>query len=116
MLTEPQSSVSVTTKWDGATAIVCGIDPITGYFFVGTKSVFNKTTPKIMYSKKQIDSSYSTQQGVAQILKDCLDYLPSLGISGVIQGDFLFTSSSKIIKQIGGKITKRSNMGLFGRD
>ena len=103
MLTEPQSSVSVTTKWDGAPAIVCGIDPITGYFFVGTKSVFNKTTPKIMYSKKQIDSSYSTQQGVAQILKDCLDYLPSLGISGVIQGDFLFTSSSKTIKQIGGE-------------
>ena len=26
--------------------IVCGIDPQTGYF-VGTKSVFNKETPKI---------------------------------------------------------------------
>ena len=44
MLTEPSSSVNITTKWDGAPAIVCGTDPITGYFFVGTKSVFNKQT------------------------------------------------------------------------
>ena len=34
-------STKVTTKWDGAPAIVCGIDPRTGMFFVGNKSVFN---------------------------------------------------------------------------
>ena len=103
MLTEPTSSVRITTKWDGAPAIVCGTDPITGYFFVGTKSVFNKTNPKIMYSKNQIVNEYQNQPGVSKILKDCLTYLPSLGISGVVQGDFLFTSESKSTKQIGGE-------------
>ena len=36
-------SVNVTVKWDGAPAIVCGPSPENGKFFVGTKSVFNKT-------------------------------------------------------------------------
>ena len=103
MLSEPNSSIRVTTKWDGAPAIVCGTDPITGYFFVGTKSVFNKTTPKIMYTQKQIFDSYDNQPAVAKILSYCLKYFPSLGISGVVQGDFLFTSESKSRKSIGGE-------------
>ena len=103
MLSEPNSSIRVTTKWDGAPAIVCGTDPITGYFFVGTKSVFNKTTPKIMYTQKQIFDSYDNQPAVAKILSYCLKYFPSLGISGVVQGDFLFTSESKSRKVIGGE-------------
>ena len=32
-------NVKVTTKWDGAPAIICGRNPQTGKFFVGTKSV-----------------------------------------------------------------------------
>ena len=47
MLHQKTSSISVTTKWDGAPAIVCGVDPQTNLFFVGTKSVFAKTEPKI---------------------------------------------------------------------
>ncbi len=101
MLTEPQSSVTITTKWDGAPAIVCGIDPCSGVFFVGTKSVFNKVTPKICFSDYDIDQFYPG--GVNLLLKDCLKYLPSLGITGVVQGDFLFTSTSKSVKQIGGE-------------
>ena len=101
MLTEPQSSVTITTKWDGAPAIVCGIDPCSGGFFVGTKSVFNKVTPKVCASNYDIDQFYPG--GVNPILKDCLKYLPSLGITGVVQGDFLFTSTSKSVKQIGGE-------------
>ena len=101
MLTEPQSSVTITTKWDGAPAIVCGIDPCSGVFFVGTKSVFNKVTPKICFSDYDVDQFYPG--GVNPILKDCLKYLPSLGITGVVQGDFLFTSTSKSVKQIGGE-------------
>ena len=38
MLSERSSSITVTTKWDGAPAIVCGTDPSNGKFFVGTKS------------------------------------------------------------------------------
>ena len=101
MLTEPQSSVTITTKWDGAPAIVCGQDPLTGYFFVGTKSVFNKVTPKVCVTESQIDKFYPG--GVNLLLKLCLKYLPSIGITGVVQGDFLFSSTTKSIKQIGGE-------------
>ncbi len=100
MLTEPNSSMRVTTKWDGAPAIICGIDPGTGYFFVGTKSVFNKVAPKICVTESQIDDFYTG--GVVTILKECLKYLPSLGITGVVQGDFLFTESSKSNRVFGG--------------
>ena len=31
------SAYDITVKWDGAPAIVCGIDPSSGKFFVGTK-------------------------------------------------------------------------------
>jgi len=31
----------LTVKWDGASAIIGGINPENGKFFVGTKSVFN---------------------------------------------------------------------------
>ena len=40
---EAQGS-KVTVKYDGAPAIVWGINPDNGKFFVGTKSVFNKVT------------------------------------------------------------------------
>ena len=33
MLTEPVSGVGVTTKWDGAPAVICGKHPTTGRFF-----------------------------------------------------------------------------------
>ena len=89
MLSQPKSGIRITTKWDGAPAIICGIDPTWGQFFVGTKSVFAKTNPKIMYTKEQIDQNYSGQ--LAQKLKDCLEHLPKLGITGVVQGDLLFT-------------------------
>ena len=38
MLTEPVSGVGVTTKWDGAPAVICGKHPSTGRFFVGTNT------------------------------------------------------------------------------
>ena len=100
MLTEPTSSIRVTTKWDGAPAVICGIDPENGEFFVGTKSVFAKTNPKKMYSAEQVDENYSGQ--LADKLKDCLKYLPKLGIKGVLQGDLLFTNDKKVAS-IGGE-------------
>ena len=44
-------NTKVTVKWDGAPAVVCGKDPQTGEFFVGTKSVFNKTLSLIHISE-----------------------------------------------------------------
>ena len=33
--------LKITTKWDGAPAVFCGLYPGTTRFFVGTKSIFN---------------------------------------------------------------------------
>lgn len=81
------------TKWDGAPSVVCGIDPLSGGFFVGTKSVFNKKDPKICYTEEDVDNLYDGE--LNRKLKDCLKYFSKLGISGVIQGDLLFTNDKK---------------------
>lgn len=81
------------TKWDGAPSVVCGVDPISNLFFVGTKSVFNKKDPKICYTAGDIDAMYEGE--LNKKLKDCLEYFSKLGIIGVIQGDLLFTDDKK---------------------
>ena len=79
----PDSHIS--TKMDGAPAIVWGTNPATGNKFVGTKSVFNKVKIKINETHTDIDRNHSGS--VADILHHCLDYLPDVG--GIIQGDFI---------------------------
>ena len=92
MLTRPESNVRVTTKWDGAPAIICGTDPVSKQFFVGTKSVFAKTAPKVIYSEADAERIYGDSQ-LAQKLKDSYKYLSKFKdkIPGVLQGDLLFT-------------------------
>lgn len=81
------SKVNATVKWDGAPAIVCGINPENGKFFVGTKSVFNKT-PKINYTPADIRKNH--KGGVVSKLQVALKHLPSLGMKGIYQGDMMF--------------------------
>jgi hypothetical protein len=90
MLSAKSSSIQITTKWDGAPAVICGTNPENGLFFVGTKSVFAKTEPKLCYSDQDITNFYGYGQ-LAQKLRTCLMYLKNVGIKGVIQGDLLFT-------------------------
>tara|TARA_B100000508_G_scaffold43408_1_gene33852 strand:+ start:567 stop:1766 length:1200 start_codon:yes stop_codon:yes gene_type:complete len=78
------------TKWDGAPAIVCGKEPLTGLFFVGTKSVFAQT-PKICYEEVDVDIHYPDGGELNKKLKVCLKYFKDLDIKGVIQGDLVFT-------------------------
>ena len=80
---------NLTVKWDGAPAIICGVNPENGKFFVGTKSVFN-VTPKINYTQSDINRNHSGP--VADKLSICLKELSKLGIKGILQGDLLFTS------------------------
>ena len=94
-------NTKVTVKWDGAPAIVCGTDPETGEFFVGNKSVFNKSTPKICYTDGFIDEHYPNASGLNKILKTCLKYLMRLPISGVIQGDLLYEQRPPIVTMKG---------------
>ena len=81
LLTEGNLSVKI----DGAPAIVWGINPATGNFFVGTKSVFNKVKIKINESHQDIDANHTGE--VATILHKCFDYLPQT--EGIFQGDFI---------------------------
>lgn len=80
--------INMSVKWDGAPAIIAGINPENGKFFVGTKSVFN-VTPKINYTPADIRRNHSGP--VADKLNVCLRELKRLGISGIYQGDLLFT-------------------------
>ena len=76
----------LSTKIDGAPAIVWGTNPATGNFFVGTKSVFNKVKIKINESHADIDANHTGN--VADILHACFDYLPDPK-GGIYQGDFI---------------------------
>ncbi len=78
---------NVSVKWDGAPAVFAGTDPRDGRFFVAKKGIFNKE-PKVYKSNADIDAD--TSGDLATKLKLALQYLPDLGIKGVIQGDFLY--------------------------
>jgi len=75
----------MSVKIDGSPAIVWGIDPACGEFFVGTKAVFNKKKIRIAHNHEEIDAFY--QGEVARILHACFDYLPRT--NAIIQGDFI---------------------------
>ena len=83
------NKVNVTTKWDGAPAVFCGINPENGKFFVGTKGVFNANA-KLNYTDEDIDNNHPSP-GLNAKLKVALRYLPKLGIKGVLQGDMMFS-------------------------
>ena len=101
MLDQGAADARVTVKWDGAPAIICGRNPENGEFFVGTKSVFNKTNPKIIYAESDVDRLYSPGQ-LAEKLKASYRYFSTLNIPNVVQGDLLFTDD-KIEADIGGE-------------
>ena len=96
-----QSKTNITTKWDGAPAVICGINPDNGKFFVGTKSVFNKDG-KLNYTDEDIDRNHPGE-GLNQKLKMALAYLPKLGIKGIIQGDMMFTKGDIKKQKIDGE-------------
>ncbi len=75
----------LSVKIDGSPAIVWGINPANGNFFVGTKSVFNKVKIKINHTHEEIDRNH--QGEVAEILHACFNHLPYTEY--VNQGDFL---------------------------
>lgn len=81
-------SVNVTIKWDGAPAVFAGIDPRDGKFFVAKKGIFNKD-PKVYKTPADIDADTSGDLNAK--LKIALEELSKLGITGVIQGDFLYS-------------------------
>ena len=94
-------AVKVSVKWDGAPAVVCGVNPDNGRFFVGTKSVFAQS-PKINYTKRDIAKNHGTDDLGQKLLK-CLVHLKKINMNGVYQGDLLFTDEDITRKNIDGK-------------
>jgi len=113
MLGKQEHAGFMQTKWDGAPSVVCGVEPLTGMFFVGTKSVFNKTEPKICFTPESIDEYY--QGDLAEKLKYALEHFSKLNITGVIQGDLLFTRDIRKEKVNGEELyTFRPNTITYG--
>jgi hypothetical protein len=92
--------VNMSVKWDGAPAIICGINPENDQFFVGTKAVFN-VNPKINYTSSDISRNHSGE--LANKLNIALRELKKLNISGILQGDFLFSKSDLKTASIDGE-------------
>lgn len=95
-----EKKLDLSTKWDGAPAIFAGVNPDNSKFFVGTKGVFAKNA-KLNYTEADIDTNHPGE-GLNKKLKVALRYLPELGITGVIQGDMMFTKSDLKTETIDG--------------
>ena len=96
------SRIQTSVKWDGAPAIFAGINPENGEFFVGTKSIFNKV-PKINYTKEDILKNHGHAPGLVDKLTKALEYLPQLGITNILQGDFMFDDEMVNVVDIDGE-------------
>lgn len=103
MLAPDLKESKITLKWDGAPAIFAGINPENGKFFVGTKSIFAKTNPKLNYTPADIDANHGGSGELPDKLKAALKYLPSIWKKGVFQGDMMFTQNSKQKKKVNGE-------------
>ena len=97
-------SLKIGLKWDGAPGLTAGIDPTSGNFFVGTKSVFSKKVPKVNFTNSDIDKFHGGQGELADKLKLALKLLPKIWKGkGVFQGDLLFTPDQKSKETIDGE-------------
>ena len=88
-----KGKANITVKWDGAPAVFAGKHPETKKFFVGSKSIFNKT-PKINYTDADIDENHGDSPGLASKLKVALKHLKKLNITNILQGDILYTDDT----------------------
>lgn len=94
-----KAPVDITVKWDGAPAVFAGVDPEDGEFFVAKKGIFAKN-PKVYKNHDDIDAD--TSGDLNKKLKLAYDNLKGLGITGVIQGDFMFEKSDLKTQKING--------------
>lgn len=94
-------AVNTTVKYDGAPAVVIGVDP-NGNFFVGSKSVFAKT-PKVNYSINDIKQNHSQAPGLVDKLVQTFIHFKDVNFTSTYQGDFLFDEQIKEFNTIDGE-------------
>jgi hypothetical protein len=93
---------NITTKWDGSPSIICGVDPMDGQFFVGTKAALSKE-PKLIKSTADLKKYYGEQPELAMKLKAAYKYLSKIGMTGIMQGDLMFTKNDLFSEEMDGK-------------
>jgi hypothetical protein len=105
-------STAVTVKFDGAPAVICGIDPTDGEFFVAKKGIFNKN-PIVYKTQADIDADLSGELHTKFSI--ILPELKKLGIKGIVQGDLMFTRDDLKTTEIDGQtyITFHPNTILY---
>ena len=96
-----KSAVATTVKWDGAPAIIAGIDPTDGQFFVGAKGVFAQT-PKTIKSLSDLDK-FGYDGGLRTKLQVAFESLQGIITKGVYQGDIMFTKGDVKVEKIDGE-------------
>jgi hypothetical protein len=99
ILHREDTHMKVSIKWDGSPAFVCGPNPETGQFFIGTKSVFNKKTPKRYYSLE--DLATVDDVGLRMKLMYLFETFNEVDLKEIVQGDLLWTTDSVKLQQIG---------------
>jgi len=88
-----KNPINITTKWDGKPAIICGRDPQSGKFFVGTKGVFAQK-PKLNFTPKDILENHGPGE-LADKLTIALKLLSKLNWNTVAQGDMLWAGTDQ---------------------
>ena len=94
-------AVNTTVKYDGAPAVIVGVDP-NGNFFVGSKSVFAKV-PKMNYSINDIKQNHSHAPGLVDKLIQTFVHFKGVNFTSTYQGDFLFDDEIKELNTINGE-------------
>lgn len=95
-----QGKVNATVKYDGAPSIFAGYDPTDGKFFVAKKGIFNKN-PKVYKTPAEVRADTSGDLQNKMLM--ALEYLPKIGIKGIVQGDFMFDHDSLKVETIRGE-------------
>jgi len=99
----PTAKMVITTKWDGAPAIVAGKHPSNGKFFVALKHATTSKNPKINFTLKDIKTNHGDNADLVNKLTLCLENLPAvLPSTGVYQGDLMFIPTSRKEIDVGG--------------
>ena len=110
---EPTDAV-VTSKIDGSPGIIFGTAS-NGKFWVATKSLFNKRTPKINFTPEDINRNHQSP-GLNKKLNAALKYLPSIRAKGIVAGDILFTQEDVETQTINRErmVTFKANTIVYG--
>ena len=83
----------VSTKLDGAPAIVFGHHPTSGKFFVATKHAAFGKVPKLATSHAEVSQHFGHSPGLEQKMHHALEHLPKVAPKkGVFQGDYMHDS------------------------